>query len=50
MMNFDFSPNPGEIYQVNNQGHLLRAILKPGTVFQVNGAGTLEVVQFPCTF
>ena len=50
MMNFDFTPTPGEIYQVNNQGHLLRVIMRPGCVFQVNAKGALQEVDFPLPF
>ena len=33
MLDFDFKPITGEIFQVNNEGHLIRISLTPGTIF-----------------
>ena len=47
MMDFEFKPATGEIYQVNSQGHLLKLSLKPGTVYQVDHSGLLQEVLMP---
>jgi hypothetical protein len=47
MLDFDFKPTVGEVYQVNGDGHLMRVELNPGTIFQVNYDGNLEKISLP---
>jgi hypothetical protein len=47
LLDFNFKPTPGEIYQVNSEGHLLKLSLKKGMVFQVNNMGGLQEVTLP---
>ena len=47
MMDFEYKPATGEIYQVNHQGHLLKLSLTPGTVYQVDNSGLLQEVLMP---
>jgi hypothetical protein len=47
LMDFKFKPTMGEIYQVNHQGHLLKLSLIPGTLYQVDNKGLLQVIPLP---
>jgi hypothetical protein len=47
LLDFNFKPTSGEIYQVNSEGHLLKLSLRKGMLFQVNNMGCLQEVPLP---
>jgi hypothetical protein len=47
LMDFNYQPNPGEVFQVNAERRLIRLQLTPGSIFQVNMMGCLQELIMP---
>ena len=47
---FPFTPNVGEVYQVNTKGNLFRVDLTPGDIYQVNSDGNLVQIAMPFSY
>jgi hypothetical protein len=47
VLEFDYQPTPGEIFQVNDKGNLMKIGFTPGTLFQADFDGTLQELYTP---
>jgi hypothetical protein len=50
VFDFPFTPNAGELYQMNSKGNLFRVDLIPGDIYQVNKNGILKQIPLPFSF
>jgi hypothetical protein len=47
VLEFDYQPTPGEIFQVNDKGNLMKIRFTPGTLFQADYEGMLQELYTP---
>jgi hypothetical protein len=47
IFDLSYTPQPGETFQVNNTGQLVRLVTGPGELYQVDWFGFLQPVLLP---